>query len=74
VLYIGEARQDDRHAAHLSLNQVLELLCQHVPSLEHDKDIGVAGNRRDDPLGLGRLLGEGVVKGEWTIPSRNMLS
>ena len=72
---VGAACQNDRHAraehdaGHLRFREILELLRQHVAGLEvrHHEDVGTAGDRRDDPLGLGRLRRDRIVEGERTI-------
>jgi len=69
---VGAACQHDRNpraehdSGHFRVGEIDELLGQHVAGIDvgDDEDVGLAGDRRDDPLGLCRLLRNGVIEGE----------
>ena len=52
-----------------ALARKAKLLRQHVAGFEigHEKNIGPAGDGRDDVLGRRGLLADGVVEGQWPI-------
>jgi hypothetical protein len=48
---------------------VLDLFGQHVAGfhIRNQQDIGVAGHRRIDALGLGRGFGYNIIESQWTV-------
>jgi len=72
---VGTAGQHDGHARaqhyarHQRIGQVFKLLGHHVAGLEvgHHQDVGIAGNRRLDALGLGGEQRNRIVEGKRAV-------
>src|SRR5262245_65767147 len=72
---IGSTRQDDRNlraqneTGAVGVRQEAELLGEHIPGLEarHEKDVGIAGDRRLDTLDLRGFCADRVVERPWAI-------
>src|ERR1039458_9036110 len=64
----GNAGAED-DAGQLCAAQVLQLLGQHIATFEvgDDQDVGLAGNRRNQPLDLGCLDADCGIECQWSI-------